>query len=122
LLHKILIVEDNLDSADLLTMMLGMEGYKTLCAGDGQEGFALALQEKPDLIITDIEMPAIDGIELIKKIRNEPQLASTPVIVVTAYHNRMGTQALEAGANKIVRKPFFVDSLLETISDLFIAG
>src|ERR1043165_8427085 len=71
---RILVVEDNVDSRDLLAKLLGMSGYDVCSASDGESGFDAALQQRPDLIITDINMPRMDGIALLKKIRREGML------------------------------------------------
>src|SRR5262245_42447290 len=82
---KILVVEDNVDSRDVLSKLLGMSGYDVVSASDGESGFAAAMMQVPDLIITDINMPGMDGIALLKKVRCERLLAETAVFVVTAF-------------------------------------
>src|SRR4030095_4091394 len=95
---KILVVEDNIDSRDLLSKLLGMSGYEVLSAPDGETAYATALTHVPDLIITDINMPRMDGIALLRKIRLESILAGTAVLVVTAYGRAAARSALQGSA------------------------
>ena len=115
---KILVVEDHLDTLDMMTFFLKRQGYVVITANDGQEGFDRALSEAPDLIVTDIQMPNLDGIEMIKLIRREPQLASIPVIVLTAYREGRTMQAINAGADEVTHKPVRFDTLLDITNTL----
>lgn len=63
--HKILIVEDHPSVRTMLSHLFTSEGFKTVCAGDGQEGFELAVRENPDLVLTDLDMPRVNGVQLI---------------------------------------------------------
>ena len=116
--YKILIVENNLDASDMLLMWLGMEGYKTVCARDGQQGFELALSEKPDLILTDLTMPNVSGVKMIEMVRNDPQLAAIPVVVLTASNSSLVRQAIESGANVVAYKPLIIEELFRMIKGL----
>src|SRR5262249_27007395 len=109
---KILIVEDQTDTLDLLALMFKHEGYKVFTAQDGQEGFDLACKEQPDLILTDLMMPNLDGIEMIQLLRNESQFQNVPIIVMTAYGEIRAKEALNAGANEAVHKPIPFDHLI----------
>src|SRR5262245_20629800 len=99
-------------------MWLGIEEYEIVCARDGQEGFDLALSEKPDLILTDLSMPNVDGVKMIRMVRNEPQLASLPVVVLTASYSELVTQAIAAGASVVTYKPVIIEQLFRVIKDL----
>ena len=103
---KILVVEDNIDSRDLLAKLLGMSGYEVLSAPDGESALATALKQVPDLIITDINMPRMDGIALLRKVRLESVLDRTSVFVVTAFGSEAAREAMEAGADAATAKPF----------------
>ena len=118
---KILVVEDNVDSRDLLAKLLGMSGYEVLSAGDGESGLAAALKQIPDLIITDINMPGMDGIALLKKVRLESPLAGTAVLVVTAFGGEAAREAIEAGADAATSKPFDFDAFVDTVKRLIFA-
>lgn len=115
---KILVIEDSADFRDALSLMFEMEGFETRSAGDGQEGFAVAQTEHPDLIVTDIEMPNLDGIEMIKLIRQKATDKTVPIIAVTAYQGYMQSQALEAGANCTLSKPIQFDLLYDMTTEL----
>jgi DNA-binding response OmpR family regulator len=115
---RILVVEDNADSRDLLSKLLAMSGYEVLSAPDGESGYAAALKQVPDLIITDINMPRMDGLELLKKVRIEGALAGTAVLVVTAFGGEAARVAIEAGADAATAKPFDFDGFIDTVNTL----
>ena len=111
---KVLVVEDHHDTSFLLCRLLKMEGYEVEHAIDGMVGFTTATSAHPDLIVTDIQMPRMDGIEMIKRIRESP-ISGTPIIVMSAYGKRLINDAIEAGADAYVEKPIDLDYLLATI-------
>jgi CheY-like chemotaxis protein len=115
---KILVVEDNADSRNLLHFLLTSKGYYVITAIDGQEGLYMAKVEKPDLIITDLTMPNMDGIELIKHIRSEAELADLPIIIYTSYAIDAVEPAIEGGATKPFYKPIDLDQMIEFIDGL----
>jgi DNA-binding response OmpR family regulator len=115
---KILIVEDNRDSRDILSKLLRMSGYEVVSASDGETGYELAINHKPDLIITDINMPKMDGIQFVRRLRTNMALAQTPVLVVTAFGASVAREAVEAGADASAEKPFDFDKFLKIIQDL----
>ena len=106
---KVLVVEDNADTREVLAMLLQMEGFNVITAEDGQEGISTAKLERPDLIITDLNMPRLDGIEMIRVLRDESEFRDVPIVALTAYGSEMGKKAMEAGANRSVRKPVAFD-------------
>ena len=81
--QKILVVEDDLSFADLYRTELGNRGYRVLTAFTGGEGLSIAKKEKPDLILLDIMLPGMDGFSFIHALRDIPEIAQTPVIVLT---------------------------------------
>src|SRR5215813_14650397 len=115
---KILVVEDNTDSRDLLAKLLGMSGYEVLSAPDGESAYLTALKQLPDLIITDINMPRMDGIALLRKVRLESLLDRTAVFVVTAFGSEAAREAIEKGADAATAKPFDFDTFVETVNRL----
>lgn len=115
---KILVVEDNTDSRDLLAKLLAMSGYEVLSAPDGESAYATALQQLPDLIITDINMPRMDGIALLRKVRLESVLDRTAVFVVTAFGSEAARDAMEEGADAATAKPFDFEAFVETVNRL----
>jgi two-component system chemotaxis response regulator CheY len=117
-LGKILIIEDNRDSRDILSKLLRMCGFDVVSASDGETGFEAAASQLPDLIITDINMPRLDGIEFIKRVRTDRLLAATPVLVVTAFGPSAAREAIQAGANASAQKPFDFDKFLVIVKEL----
>lgn len=115
---RILVVEDNTDSRDILAKLLRMSGYEVTSAPDGESGYSAALNQVPDLIITDINMPIMGGLELLKKVRLERQLDETAILVVTAFGDDAARDAISAGADAAAAKPFDFESFIGTVEDL----
>src|ERR1700742_2449868 len=115
---KILLIEDNRDSRDILAKLLRMSGYDVMSATDGESGLATALRQLPDLIITDIHMPNMNGIEFVQRVRRDNILDKTPVLVVTAFGAHMAREAINAGADAAAEKPFDFDRFLLTVQEL----
>jgi len=115
LVKKVLVVEDHHDTSFLLCRLLKMEGYEVEHAIDGMVGYNAAESAPPDLIVTDIQMPRMDGIEMIKRIRESNACGQVPIIVMSAYGQRRINDALAAGADGVVEKPIDLDSFLQTI-------
>src|ERR1700724_1787424 len=82
--ERILVVDDNETNRDILEARLTANGYEVLHAGDGEEALAMATRHRPDLILLDIMMPKVDGIEVCRRIKADAELALTPIILVTA--------------------------------------
>ena len=101
---KVLVADDERQIRDLLSKFLTSEGYEVLLASDGEEATGLAEREYPDVILLDVKMPGIDGIEVCKRLKAEPKTQFIPVIMITGYvDNKMA--AIEAGADDFVNKP-----------------
>jgi CheY-like chemotaxis protein len=115
---KVLIVEDNPDSREMISFILKYEGYKVFTANDGSEGIHQAKNACPDLIISDLEMPVIDGIEMVKTLRHLPEYEKVPILILSAYDNDSLNQAIQVGATQAMRKPFELDSLVTTVKGL----
>jgi CheY-like chemotaxis protein len=115
---KILIVEDDEDSREMLAFLLAGRGYHISCAEDGLMALSLIQAEAPELIITDISMPGMDGINLIKRLRQQRQWQSIPILVMSAFRSGMVSQAMEAGANASATKPLEIEKLFEMIQQL----
>jgi DNA-binding response OmpR family regulator len=112
---KVLVVEDHHDTSFMLCRLLKMEGYEVEHAIDGIVGYSTATSEHPDLIVTDIQMPRMNGIEMIRRIREEKDFEGTPIIVMSAYGKRVIDDALRAGADDFVEKPIDFDKFLTTV-------
>ena len=115
---KILIVEDDLDQCDFLELMLKRQGYVVFTAHDGREGIQQAEACKPDLIISDVSMPYVDGAELIEVLHNNPEFRKTPILVISAFGAFYLADAMKAGATEAMRKPIDPDLLFTTVRDL----
>jgi len=102
-----LIVEDNEDNMVLITTLLQTAGYESAWAKTGLKGVQLALEQKPDFIILDIQLPDIDGIEVLKRIRAlDTDVAETPVIAMTSYAMSGDREKLlSAGCDGYIEKP-----------------
>ena len=96
---KILVIEDNKELAGVLTSALHSENLAVLHAKDGEEGLATALAEHPNLILLDLALPKMDGITMLKKIRENSQLKAIPAVILTNLNDTQTIeQALESGA------------------------
>jgi signal transduction histidine kinase/DNA-binding response OmpR family regulator len=113
---RVLLADDNTDMRGYVRRLLEGQGYVVDAAGDGEAAFALAQVRKPDLILTDVMMPRLDGFGLLKRIRNDPRLADVPVLMLSA---RAGEEAkvegLEAGADDYLIKPFAARELVARV-------
>jgi len=115
----ILIVEDNINILENLCETLEFAGYTVLEARDGQEGLAHAQEHHPDLIISDIVMPNLDGFDMLRALRQEKTTESIPVIFTTALADQSAVQAgLELGALRYITKPFYSEELLTIVGDV----
>src|ERR1051325_3266248 len=81
---RILVIEDKPANLELMTYLLNAFGHSVLAAGNGLDGVQLASRERPELIICDIQLPDIDGFEVARRLRGDPELASIPLVAVTA--------------------------------------
>ena len=116
---KILIVEDEHDILQLIKLYLEKEGFRTVAAKTGTEGLQCAKQEKPDLVVLDLMLPEIDGLEVCKRLRSAPETAMLPIIMLTAKAEESDTVVgLELGADDYVTKPFSPKTLVARIKAL----
>jgi DNA-binding response OmpR family regulator len=113
----VLVVEDDPDLLTLITRMLEKEGYKVQTANNGEAGLALASHKpKPSLIISDIMMPDMDGLEMVRRIKDDPSTKPTPVVFLTAKQTPRDVIAgIQAGARYYLTKPFRMNELLEKV-------
>ncbi len=115
----ILLVEDVDDTRYFMRLELEHLGYRVIEAGDGQQAVELALQELPDIVLMDLSLPALDGLEATKRIRQDERMAKVPIIAVTAHMEtnfRDGAKA--SGFDAYVTKPIDLDWLNELINGL----
>ncbi len=121
---KILILDDDPVTLAILQKALASEDRTILTSSDGLEGFALAVDEKPDLVVTDLLLPRLDGFELFRRIRNEPVLKATKIILISAvykgFHFRGDIR--DSGADAFVEKPLDIETLKRTAGRLLGEG
>jgi len=114
----VLIVEDDTVTRFWLERRLSRRGYNVFTAQDGESGLNQARQHTPDVILTDIFMPGMNGTEMIKCIRSDSILNHTPILAMTAAYNYVKEEAITAGANDVFDKPLDFDLLLSKIEGL----
>jgi len=114
--EKILIVEDEKDIVKMLEYNLKKEGFRTISARDGEDALEYAVREHPDLIILDLMLPGMDGLEVCKELKKESKTALTPIIMLTAKAQESDkVVGLELGADDYVTKPFSPRELIARI-------
>ena len=120
---EILVVEDDPETLDFITIILERNGFRVIVAHDGQAALGIIASRNPQLVVTDVRMPHIDGIEMIRRIRAMGVTRRfIPVLAVTAYQLEHAAQVLSAGASRVLAKPFEPDVLLASIKDLLAPG
>ena len=111
-----LIIEDNPDNMVLITRFLEKFGYRTLQAVTGMEGFEMALQRRPDFILLDIQLPDIEGTEVLRRIRSSEIGTSIPVIAMTSYAMSGDREKLlSAGCDGYIEKPIDPERIISQI-------
>lgn len=116
---KILIVEDDEDMIHILRSILELEGYEIAYAGDGEEGLKAIGEYKPNLVILDLILPKIDGNEICRRVKKDPELSKIPIIMLTAKGTtRDELEGVMDGADDYITKPFNPLDLIETIKYL----
>jgi two-component system alkaline phosphatase synthesis response regulator PhoP len=115
-MSKFLIVDDEQDIVELLSYNLEKEGFSTVKAYDGEAALGLVSSEKPDLMILDLMLPKMNGLDVCKAIRHNPETANLPIIMLTAKANEVDKIiGLEIGADDYVTKPFSIQELIARV-------
>jgi len=115
----ILYVEDNELNRKIVRDLLRRTSYRLLEAPDGEAGLALAVAQRPDLILMDIQLPKVSGIDAMRSLRSEPRTATTPIIAITSFALSGDDQrAKDAGASAYLAKPYSPRELLAKIREL----
>jgi two-component system, cell cycle response regulator DivK len=116
--ERILIVEDNEKNMKLVRDVLQATGYRTLEATTGEEGVELALSQAPALVLMDVQLPGIDGVEALERLRQNERTASIPVLALTAQAMSGDRERfLEAGFDGYLAKPVDVGALIEAVRE-----
>ena len=119
--EKILIVEDSPLNMKLLEMVLRAKSYTLLKATDGEEALDIAVREQPDLIIMDIQLPKMSGLEVVRRLRETPAFSHTPIIAITAYAMKgCKKRIIESGCDAYLSKPINTRELPEVIAEMLL--
>ncbi|MEV4350570.1 ATP-binding protein [Actinoplanes sp. NPDC049596] len=114
----VVVAEDNLDHQRVIAQVIRRLGHEVVVADDGRAGLRAVAEHRPALLVADVDMPEMDGLELCRALRRDPELASTPVVLITAYL-LPGDQRLEGvGALEVIGKPFGVPQLTEKLGSV----
>lgn len=117
MLKKILVVEDNPANMRVIKMVLRDRGYTILEAVDGEEALAVAMERQPDLIVMDIQLPKMDGLEVTRRLRQTPEFKDTPIIALTAFAMEGDREKIiAAGCDKYISKPVNTRQFPEVVS------
>jgi CheY-like chemotaxis protein len=114
----ILVIEDDEIQRELMSMTLKRRGYLVLTAENGVQGYDQAVETPPDLIVTDINMPGADGLHVVRRVRDTPELAETRILVTTGYGTGMAVFSLAEGADGYEPKPLNPESLVASVKRL----
>ena len=121
--HKVLIVEDNPMNMRVIEMILKSDDYLLLKATDGEEALAIAAIDHPDLILMDIRLPKLNGLEVAKRLRKNAQLSHIPIIALTAHAMKGDEEkAIEAGCDSYVSKPIDTRQLPRLVASMLSPG
>jgi CheY-like chemotaxis protein len=122
-MSTILIIEDNVLDADMLSRRLERRGYAIIVASDGESGVALATEKMPDLIIMDMGLPVLDGWEATRRIKSSALTAAIPVVALSAHAMSEDRQrGLDAGCDCYETKPVEFDRLIASVEELLKKG
>jgi DNA-binding response OmpR family regulator len=115
---RILAVDDTPDNLILVETILESEGFEIDLVADGLSALQQIIESPPDLILLDVMMPGIDGYEVTRRIRSNPELPYIPILLITAFTESSVVEGLDAGADDFIRKPFDTDELLARVRSL----
>lgn len=119
--EKILIVEDNPQNMRLMEMVLSAKGYTIVKATDGKEALDKAMRERPDLILMDIQLPKLNGLEVTRKLRETPAFSNIPIIALTAYAMKGDKQRfIDGGCDAYLSKPINTHELPGVIAQMLL--
>jgi two-component system cell cycle response regulator DivK len=117
----ILVVDDTSDTREIYSLYLASRGFKVPTAHDGLSGIDAACRHQPDVIVMDLSMPGLDGIEATRRLKADPRTSHIPVLMLTAYPlNAVRGGALDAGADNFVTKPCLPNELEQHVQRLLV--
>ena len=117
--HVVLVADDDEDILLLVRAVLEREGHDVIVTRDGAEAFAVALERRPDLAVLDVAMPELDGLEVLRRLRAEANMAELPVVLLSARVQEDDVKrGYDSGANAYVQKPFSPRELTDRVSEL----
>jgi len=117
--RRVLYVEDNEYNRKIVRQLLSRTSYRLLEAMDGEEGVTMAQRELPDLILMDVQLPKLSGLDATRRLRADPRTAHIPLVVVTSFAlSGDGQRAMDAGASAYLAKPYSPRDLLALIRQL----
>jgi CheY-like chemotaxis protein len=118
-LPVVLIVDDDQDSREMYTIALSAMGFRSLAAVDAEDAFARARECRPDVVVADVKLPGISGLELTRQLRTDSRTKSAGIILLTGHSfGSVRQQAHEAGCDRFLVKPYLPDALAAQIHDL----
>jgi CheY-like chemotaxis protein len=115
--RRVLVADDEPLSVEMLALMLSFRGYDVVCAFDGEEALQRAREEKPDLILMDVVMPGLEGIDVTRALRADPELGERPVVLISSS-DEADVRWREAGADLFLQKPLDIRRMPELIDRL----
>ncbi len=117
--RTIMVVDDNHDLVEIVRLTLESKGFKVRCGYNGQELLDSLEKQKPDLILLDIMMPGMDGLQVLRRLKGNPATASIPVILLSAkVHHEDVQQGYDLGTDHYIKKPFDTTQLVTSINRL----
>ena len=114
--NPVLIIDDHFDTRSLLVELLELEGFSVLSAGSGQEALAVIREVRPCMVLLDLGLPDVDGIELVLRLRAEPEMTTTPIYAFSGFTN-LRDAAMTAGLDGFLVKPVSGDDLRELVEE-----
>lgn len=115
---RILYVEDHSSQREIMKQMLELSGHEVAVARNGEEGIQKTYDWHPDLILMDLRMHGMGGIEATRRLKNDPPVAHIPIIILSAWTSRHNREAaLKAGANRFITKPVRIEEFIEQINE-----
>lgn len=119
--HRILLVDDEPSLIKIIHKLLTVEGYEVLIAKDGEEALQMARSEKPDLLLLDIKLPKLDGYQVCRQLKEDPQYRQIPIIMLSALAQEQDRErGFQAGTDAYMPKPFGIQELLDKIKEFIL--